>query len=420
MSSEGLVSRHLGPVVEQRLSESPVVVLTGIRTVGKSTLLQACAQSHGVPIIDLDDRAALTQVQADPGLFISGAPEPVCIDEFQHEPDLLYSIKSELNADYRYGRYLLTGSTRYSMLPRAAEALTGRAHIMTVWPLSQGELRGTRETFLDTLMEEPEAFRAAATSTTTREDYVNAILTGGMPIAASAPTESARERYFDDLVEMIVLRDVLDLRRVRQRGALQSLAQHLAARTGQVLNISAIAGQLGQEARTLGDYVKLLESVFLVHQLPAFARTLGARLAKAPKIHFIDSGMAARLLGVNRRRLELKQPSTLTEFGHIVETFAVNEILKQAGWSSAEVSFSHMRTADQKEVDLVAETRDGSLAGIEVKASATVKDTDFTGLRLMRDRLGGDFTAGVLLNLGQRSYRYDDRLYVVAMDRLWA
>jgi uncharacterized protein len=198
------------------------------------------------------------------------------------------------------------------------------------------------------------------------------------------------------------------------------LAQHLAGRTGQVLNISAIAGQLGQEARTLGDYVKLLESVFLVHQLPAFARTLGARLAKAPKIHFIDSGMAARLLGVNRRRLELKKPSTLTEFGHLVETFAVNEILKQAGWSSAEVSFSHMRTADQKEVDLVAETRDGSLAGIEVKASATVKDTDFTGLRLMRDRLGDDFTAGVLLNLGQRSYRYDDRLYVVAMDRLWA
>ncbi|MCD0447056.1 DUF4143 domain-containing protein [Glycomyces sp. A-F 0318] len=240
-----------------------------------------------------------------------------------------------------------------------------------------------------------------------------------MPIEVSAPTESARLRYFDDLVEMIVLRDVLDIRRVRQRGLLQGLSRRLAAHTGQVLNVASVAGELGSEARTLSDYVKLLESVFLIHRLPAFARMLGARLAKTPKTHLIDSGIAARLLGVDRRRLELRKPATLTEFGHIVETFAVNEILKQAGWSELPVSFSHFRTSDHKEVDLVAETRDGTVAGVEVKASSTVKDADFTGLRLLRDRLGEDFTAGVLLNLGRRAYRYDDRLYVVPMDRLW-
>jgi uncharacterized protein len=415
-----LVSRHIEPIIKQRLSESPVVVLTGIRTVGKSTLLRSCARDHDVPVIDLDDRATLSQVIADPALFVAEAPEPVCVDEFQHDLDLLFAIKSELNTDYRYGRYLLTGSTRYSTLPRAAEALTGRAHVMTIWPLSQGELRGTRETFLDTLMLEPEAFRSAEVSLTSRAEYVEAVLTGGMPIAVAAPTQSARERYFDDLVEMIVLRDVLDIRRVRQRGILQDLTKQLAARTGQVLNISAIATQIGHEARTLSDYVKLLESVFLVHQLPAFARTLGARLAKTPKTHLIDSGIAAHLLGVNQRRLELRQPAALTEFGHVLETFAVNEILKQAAWSETTVRFSHLRSADQKEVDLVAESRDGSVAGIEIKASTTVKEVDFTGLRLMLDRLGDDFKAGVLLNLGNRSYRYDDRLYVVALDRLWA
>lgn len=219
------------------------------------------------------------------------------------------------------------------MLPRAAQALTGRAHVLTVWPLSQGELRGRRETFLDMVMESPDELRSTAESTTSRDEYVQAILTGGMPIALTSVSEGARARYFDDLIDLILLRDVLDIRRVRQRGVLQALTRHLAARTGQVLNVADTANTIGHEARTLYDYVNLLESVFLVHRLEAFGRTLGSRLARSPKVHFIDSGLAANILGVTRRKLELRKPSTLTEFGHVVETFAVNEILKQAAWA---------------------------------------------------------------------------------------
>ncbi len=416
---DALITRHLAQPVSQRLTESPVVVLTGIRTVGKSTLLRACARERGVQVVDLDDRATLDQVLADPPLFVTDRPEPVCIDEFQHAPDLLYAIKAELNQDFRFGRYLLTGSTRYTTLPRAAEALTGRVHIMTVWPFSQGELRGCRETFIDILMDHPDHLRTAEVSTTTRTEYTEAVLAGGMPIALAAPSEDARGRYFDDLLDLIVLRDVLDIRRVRQRGVLQTLTRHLAARTGQLLNVADIASAMGYEARTLRDYIGLLESVFLVHRLEAFGRTLGARVAKSPKIHFIDSGLAAHTLGVTRRKLQLRKPSALAEFGHVVETFTVNELLKQASWARNNVTFSHLRMQSKHEVDLVMETRDGAVAGVEVKAGSTVEDKDFAGLRLMRDRLGDDFVAGVLINLGQRSYRYDDRLYVISLDRLW-
>lgn len=416
---DALIVRHLAGTVAVRLDESPVVVLTGIRTVGKSTLLRECATERGVSITDLDDRSTLDQVLADPTLFVTGGNEPACIDEFQHAPDLLYAIKAELNVDLRPGRYLLTGSTRYTMLPRAAEALTGRAHVMTVWPLSQGELRGRREKFIDTVMESPDDLRSTTESTTSRDDYIQTILAGGMPIALAAATEDARARYFDDLVDLILLRDVLDIRRIRQRGVLQTLTRHLAARTGQVLNVADIANRIGHDARTLYDYVSLLESVFLVHRLESFGRTLGSRLAKSPKVHFIDSGLAANMLGVTRRKLELRKPSTLTEFGHVVETFAVNEILKQAAWSETSVVFSHLRTHGKREVDLVMEARDGRVAGIEIKAASTVTDSDFAGLRLMRDKLGDDFVTGVVINLGRRSYRYDDRLYVIAMDRLW-
>jgi hypothetical protein len=416
---DALFTRHLAEIVSERLSESPVVVLTGIRTVGKSTLLRACATDRGVPIIDLDDRPTLDQVRADPALFVTGGTDPVCIDEFQHAPDLLYAIKAELNNDFRFGRFLLTGSTRYTMLPRAAQALTGRAHVMTVWPLSQGELREHRETFIDTLIEQPDQLRTPPTSTTTRDEYVQAVLTGGLPIALNAPRDEARGRYFDDLIDLIVLRDVLDIRRVRQRGVLQNLTRHLAARTGQLLNVASIANAIGHEARTLYDYLNLLESVFVVHRLEAFGRTLGARIARAPKVHFVDSGIAAHLLGVNRRKLELRTPSALAEFGHLVETFAVNEILKQASWSRTPVTLSHLRTHSNREVDLVLEARDGTVAGVEIKAASTINDSDFAGLRLLRDHLGDAFVAGVVVNLGHRSYRYDDRLYVTTLDRLW-
>ncbi len=133
----------------------------------------------------------------------------------------------------------------------------------------------------------------------------------------------------------------------------------------------------------------------------------------------VDSGLAAYLLGINDSRLGARDPSMLTEFGHLVETFAVNELIKQAGWSFIPVRCAHFRTRDGHEVDLIVESAVGKIAGVEVKASATITDSDFRGLRLLRDRLGTGFVGGVLLNLGQRSYTYEDRLHVMPLDRLW-
>jgi predicted AAA+ superfamily ATPase len=195
--------------------------------------------------------------------------------------------------------------------------------------------------------------------------------------------------------------------------------RYLAAQTAGVLNVSNIAATVQLDGRLVGDFVSLLESVFLVHQLEAFGRTLSSRVGRMPKVHLVDSGLAAYLLGINDSRLAARDPSTLTEFGHVVETFAVNELIKQAGWSSVQVRFTHFRTRDGYEVDLVAETTEGRIAGVEIKASATITDSDFRGLRLLRDKLGTDFLGGVLLNLGQRSYTYEDRLHVIPLDRLW-
>jgi predicted AAA+ superfamily ATPase len=419
MNRPRVIARHLQPVIAQRLAEEPVVILTGARTVGKSTLLTAYSREHGVPVTDLDDIATRRAVAADPTLFTSGRAEPVCLDEFQHVPVLLDAIKAELNRDLRPGRFLLTGSTRYSTMPRASQSLTGRAHIMTMWPLSQGELRGRKETFLDDLMTDPGSLTTPEPSRTDRTSYEQMVLAGGFPLAIARSARATRDQWFRDFVDMVIERDVLEIRRVRQRRVLPLILRQLAAQTAGVLNVSNIAATVQLDGRLAGDFVSLLESVFLVHQLEAFGRTLSSRVGRMPKVHLVDSGLAAYLLGINDSRLAARDPSTLTEFGHVVETFAVNELIKQAGWSSVQVRFAHFRTRDGYEVDLVAETTEGRIAGVEIKASATITDSDFRGLRLLRDKLGTDFLGGVLLNLGQRSYTYEDRLHVIPLDRLW-
>jgi uncharacterized protein len=402
----------------RRLQEEPVVILNGARTVGKSTLLRGYAQANRVQVLDLDDLATRQAVAADPAFFVT-APEPVCIDEFQHVLPILDAIKAELNRDLRPGRYLLTGSTRYATLPSASQSLTGRAHIMTVWPFSQGELRGARETFLDKLVGNPSDLVTTIPSATTRPDYEEMILAGGFPIALARPTAESRRRWFRDFVEMVVERDVLEIRRVRQRTVLPQILRRLAAQSAQLLNPAAVASTIELDRSTVNDFIRLLESVFLVHRLEAYGRTLSSRANRSPKLHVVDSGLAAYLLGITETRLQARAPATLTEFGHVIETFAVNEMLKQAGWAEIPLRFSHFRTKDGQEVDLVCETDDGRIAGVEVKAASSVEDKDFRGLRLLRDQLGRDFVGGVVLYLGPRSYTREDRLHVLPLDRLW-
>jgi hypothetical protein len=186
------------------------------------------------------------------------------------------------------------------------------------------------------------------------------------------------------------------------------------------LNPAAVAQTIELDKTTVNDFIRLLESVFLVHRLGAYGRTLSSRANRSPKVHLVDSGLAAYLLGITESRLAARTPSVLTEFGHVIESFGVNEVLKQAAWAQVPTTFTHFRTKDGREVDLVCETEDGRTAGVEIKAASTVEDRDFRGLRLLRDTLGSDFVGGSVLYLGPRSYTREDRIHVLPLDILWS
>ena len=212
---------------------------------------------------------------------------------------------------------------------------------------------------------------------------------------------------------------MLEIKEIRQRDVLPRILRAVAAQTGSVFQARRLANQLDLDQRLVADYVALLESVFLVQMLPAWGRTLGSRVAVAPKAHMVDSGLAAHLLLLNESRLASRDPAIMTEFGHVVESFAVQEIVRQGGWLTEPVSFGHYRTHDQTEVDLVVESYDGRVAAVEVKASAKVSEGDFRGMRSLRERIGSRFVGGVLLNLGTMSYTAEDRIHVLPLDRLW-
>ena len=415
----GLVERHLLDVAAARFAEEPVLVLNGPRTVGKSTLLGQLAERLGRAVIDCDDPATQSAVRADPGRFVESS-EPVLIDEYQHVPELLDAIKAQLNRDLRPGRYVLAGSTRYAAMPAAAQALTGRVDIIPVLPLAQGEIDGVPETFIARLLgtggtERPPAELVA----TTRDEYARRATSGGMPVALRRPPGRSRSRWFANYLDLVVDKDVMDISRVRQREMLPRLLGQLAARSGQVLNITAAAGAIGLERSTAENYTKLLEAVFLIHRLPAWGTTLSARIVKHPKVHMVDSGVMAWLLNLTPQKVAQADPSTLTEYGHLLETFAVGEILKQVSWSDAPVTSGYFRTEAGAEVDLVLERDDGQVIAFEIKAGTRVDGDDLRGLRFLKDRLGSRLQESIILYTGEYTYQMDGWIQIVPLCQLW-
>ena len=413
-----LVDRRIAANVLDRLNDEPVVALQGPRTVGKSTLLAEVARRHGVRVIDLDQPAVRDAVSSDPATFVSG-PAPVCIDEFQKAPVVLDAIKAELNRNLAPGRFVITGSTRFDALPTAAQALTGRIHIVDVLPFSQGEMTAHTETFLDTALSDPKSLVTSAQSSSTRADYIDRLSIGGMPLAITRSPDG-RRRWFDDYVRMSLERDVRDLTNVRYGTLLPALLRRLAGQTAQVLNMAKAGSDVGLKAATTETYTKLFEALFLIRRLPAWGRTLRARVVASPKVHVLDSGLAARLMGMTPERLAGPDPAARAEFGHLFETFVVGELLKQASWTADIASVGHWRTHDGQEADLVIERVDGSVVAFEVKAASRTDRGDASGLRALRETLGEGFLAGFVISTGELSYRLEDRIYVVPADRLWS
>lgn len=408
-----MFTRHLSEKLDAALADTPVVLVNGARQTGKTTLARRlCETGSARRYLTLDDAATLAAAHADPSGFVVRLTGPVVIDEVQKAPALFPAIKIAVDAGRVPGRFLLTGSANVLALPRLSESLAGRMEILTLWPLSQGEIEGVREGFIDAIFAKNEPspdFRAA-----NRSNILKRVAKGGYPEIQSRD-EERRDAWFASYVTTILQRDVRDLAQIEGLTAMPRLLSLLAARTMSLLNFAELSRSTAIPQSTLKRYLSLIETTFLAYTAPAWSGNLSKRLIKTPRLAFGDTGLAAHLSGFSEERMK-EDPGRA---GHLIENFVATELRKQAGWSRTRSTLFHYRTLSGQEVDFILESNSGKLAGIEVKASATVSAADFRGLRALKEATGKRFHRGVLLYAGSQALPFGRDLFAMPISSLW-
>ncbi len=404
--------RHAEKVVADALADTRVVLINGARQSGKSTLVRLVAVGRDTDWRDLDAALMRQAAISDPDGFVESA-DLMVIDEIQRAPELLLSIKSRVDADPRPGRYLLTGSARVLGLRALPDTLIGRMETIELWPFSQGEIDSAPDGFLDAVFTQGPDLRHD--SGITRADYAERIVRGGFPEAVARTTDKRRRAFFDSYLGDLIARDVRQLSEIERTAEMRALVRLLAARSGQLLVPAALGKELGLGVNTVKRYLSLLEEVYLIKRIPAWSRNLSSRATLTPKVAFVDSGLAANIIGADARSLH--RPGG--HLGPLLEGFVLMELARQTGWAETDVTMHHYRTKDQVEVDAVLENRRGEVVGIEVKAASTVRAEDFRHLRHLADRLGDEFVAGIVLHTGPQTLPFGPKMLAVPVSALW-
>jgi uncharacterized protein len=409
------LERRVYPLLRDVLAEEPIIVVTGPRAVGKTTLARRLAIASNVELVDFGDDDVFSVATQDLNGYLDGLADPIIIDEYQRAPAILRVAKRSVDRSPRAGAFVLTGSTIGELLPKS-ESLAGRSHEMVLWGLSQGELEGCRERFVELLFEGAEALGTVRDTKSDRASYIDRIIKGGYPEALRREREASRQRWFNDYVRRVVDRDLAELVALRQPASLRKVFQGAAANTAQVFNLSALAQSLGLNRALVTNYIELLERIYLLERIPAFSRNRAARAVKHPKIHVADSGLAAAMNAVDSTAL---RRSSL--IGPLMESFVVGELRKQLSWRATPTQMFHYRDHAQREVDIVLEAHDGKCVGIEVKSSVAVDEHDALGLQTLAQALGDDFICGVVLYTGASTIQLgkDPRIKAMPISSLW-
>jgi predicted AAA+ superfamily ATPase len=411
-----LIPRGIESELRDILSVSRAAAIIGPRQAGKSTLAKQLQAAGVVPnYFSLDDEATRAAARADPDGFALSLARPAVIDEVQRAPELMLAVKQILDRDQTPGQFLLTGSADLVTTRVVADALPGRVEYVNLWPLSAAEIAGRRTSIIDMLLDGvPPQISGAPKG---RAASAELVVAGGFPDARlRAPHQ--RARYFRSYVQTILSRDLPEIGEVRIDSAkLEQLLRLLAARTSGLVNYAALGRELVLDDKTVKAHVELLTQLFLLYRLRPWSSNLGARQVKTPKLLLTDTGMAAALVGVDASRYAAPDQGFVA--GMLFETFVLMELVKQATWSATPVELFFYRDTDKREVDLVIESTSGDLVGIEAKSAAAATASDARGLRLLRDKLGARFKAGIIVYSGEHTLPIGERIWAVPISGLW-
>lgn len=398
--------------VSERMNDRRVLLLSGARQCGKTTLAKQL-RSDTVEYVTLDDPIAREAAKADPLGFVRRNARTLIIDEIQRVPDLLPAIKLVVDEDQRPGQFLLTGSANLSAIPQANESLAGRVAKIRLRPLSVGEQKQAGAAFLEHAFKEDFAQKAPAM---TRDELVEQALIGGYP-EAMVLNASGRRAWHRDYINALLERDLRDITRVNRLDAMRKLVEVVAAWSSKQMNVADIGSGLSIKRPTVEAYLGALEALFLIDRVPAWTRGDYERVGKKDKLFMADSGLMASVL--NWRSEEVIQNAD--RIGKLIETFVYTQIASLIDLND-ECRLYHYRDREKREIDFIIEREsDGAILAVEVKAALSVKRQDFQHIRWFAENMaGGRPFTGIVLYSGKEVFSFGDNMKAAPMSAMWA
>ena len=414
--------RYSESLLKELLTEFRILYLTGPRQAGKTTLARKIAKDLGMHYISLDEQAAFASAHYDPHGFIDGfAGQSVVLDEFQYAPELIKAIKlaSDLLQPHERGRFFLTGSADIFSSAKTQEALPGHMARVELYPLSVTEKVRGNFNLIDFLLAEnlsiPDSLPMLS-----REQLAQILIDGGYPELQSKGPR-ARRVWFQSYLQGRLFKDFESVYKAKgdYHTKLVALIPYLAGLSGNLLKYARVANDLAQNDKVVKSYIEALEWMFIVKRIHPYLKNSAKRQTMGMvKLHMVDTGLACYLLG-----LQKKQQLLASHFyGGLLENFVVMECYKHMAWAEESMTIYHFRDKKKNEVDIVLEQSDGRLVGIEVKASSTIRESDFKGLKKLSELVGDRLKYGLVFYTGSRLLPFssgEKSYYAVPLSILW-
>lgn len=398
------LSRFIENIILEANKNYKVLYLGGPRQVGKTTLLRHLSKRLKINYVTFDDLRIRKFAKEDPELFLETYPAPLLIDEIQYVPELFSYIKIRVDADHKNGRYWLTGSQQFAVLKNIKESLAGRVAILNLLGFSMAE------EFKIIPNKDPFNFADFKNKTGvakfSAKKIFESIYRGFFP-ALVLNKKQDFSIFYNSYIQTYLDRDLRDFFGIKKISEFQVFLQLCAARTGQLLNISELARDAGVSVPAAKEWIRILQGTLHIYLLNPYYKNISKRLIKAPKIYFLDTGLAAFLT---------KWQSAETLFsgamaGQIFETFVISEIIKSYFFRGKQPPLYYYRDKEGREIDLLIE-QEGTLTPVEIKKAINITDEDVKHIRYFQKNIKNS-SKGAVICLDKSLRPFDRNIQIV-------
>ena len=401
-----MVHRKLENIILQMLKSFRIVAINGPRQSGKTTLQKKIANDRNMEYYTFDKSNTYTRASNDPEDFITyiSKEDNVAIDEVQMIPEVIPAIKISVDEENRKGMFLLTGSSDMFKNSKIKESLAGRMVSFNLFPLSYAEINNRDINIIDKLFSDDFNRFKTDFKSIPKEEFISAVINGGYPEVYTLGTKE-KKAWFDFYIKARITKDIASLENVQLDTIthLDKLLKVLVNQVSSLVNYSNIAKNIGIADKTVAKYIQLLEALYIIKLVPAYANNRLKRVVKKEKVHFIDSGLASYLLNVD---VKGSMEGNNEYLGNLVETFVYSELIKHQSYADTDVEIYHFRDSYKQEVDFVLEASNGDIVALEIKSGSNIKPEHFKGLVALAKTTNSKNFKGIILYGGDEIFPY--------------